>query len=114
MNIDKLSPPPIGREAFNRSRLRNIPSESGCYALTTFSREVLYIGLTVNLRNRMNNHLDNPAKNIATPSGRAVLFYWLTIEAGELNKLERTWLNIHVENEGKFPLLNKMFSPTAT
>lgn len=111
MNIGKLSPLPICREAFRLSREAYVPAKAGCYVLTTFSGVVLYIGLTKNLRKRMRNHLETPEKVNATPAGKAILFYWM--EYTELNKLERTWLNIHIENEGCLPVLNKIFSPTS-
>ena len=113
MIISELVPQPAHRETFKRNRERFIPAGPGCYVLTTFSSEVLYIGLSVNLRRRMNDHLDNPGKTTATIQGRAVLFYWLKVEELELNKVERTWLNTHIQHEGKIPILNKVFSPTS-
>lgn len=112
MNIGKLVPQPPHNETFKRSRERFIPEKSGCYALTTFSREVLYIGLAKNLRRRMINHLDNDAKVRATAIGRASLFFWL--ESDEIEKIERTWMNIHIQNEGGLPLLNSVYSPVST
>lgn len=80
--------------------------------LTTFSKEVLYVGLADNLRRRMNQHLDNPTKTDETKLGRAVLFHW--IESPDTNKIERTWMNIHIQSEGVLPVLNRFYSPTAT
>lgn len=112
MNVDHLTPRPVLCEPFRRNRERFIPARPGCYVLTTFSRTVLYIGLTNNLRRRVNEHLDNPAKVSATEHGRAVLFFWL--ETDELHKVERTWLNIHIQHEGVMPELNRVYSPTST
>ncbi len=28
-----------------------------------------------------------------------------------MSKIERTWMNIHIQNEGKRPVLNKVDSP---
>ena len=109
MNIDALVPKPSHYEAFKRARERFVPETSGCYVLTTFSKIVLYIGLADNLRRRMNDHLDSPAKTAETKLGRAVLFHW--IETLDTNKIERTWMNIHMQNEGALPVLNKMYSP---
>jgi hypothetical protein len=110
MNIDKLIPQPTSNETFRRNRLRFVPTASGCYALTTFSRAVLYIGLAKNLQRRMNQHLDSPEKTCETPLGRAVRFFWF--ETVNLNKVERTWMNIHIQHEGAIPELNKVYSPT--
>ena len=80
--------------------------------MTTFEQDILYIGLTVNLRRRINEHLDSSAKTELTAHGRAVLVYWA--ETTEVNKVERTWLNIHLLNEGRLPILNSVYSPTST
>ena len=112
MNIDRLVPAPIQFETFKRNRLRFIPETSGCYVLATFGKTVLYIGLAKSLRKRFNDHLDSPAKTSETQYGRAVFFFW--IESGELNKIERTWMNIHTDHEGALPILNSIYSPTST
>ena len=112
MNLDSLNPPPIQSEPFRRSRERFIPEVAGCYVLCTFEKIILYIGLAKNLRRRINQHLDSPAKTGVTTNGRAVLVYWL--ETVELNKIERTWLNIHLINDGRMPVLNSIYSPTST
>jgi len=112
MNVESLVPRPTGCEPFKRNRERFIPEKPGCYVLTTFTKEVLYVGLADNLRRRMNDHLDSPTKTGETKLGRAVLFHW--IESVDTNKIERTWMNIHIQNEGILPLLNRMYSPTPT
>jgi hypothetical protein len=112
MNIDKLIPQPEHCETFKRHRERFIPPSPGCYVLTTFEKIVLYIGLTNNLRKRINDHLDSPKKTGETKIGRAVLFFW--IESTDTNKIERTWMNIHIQHEGSLPALNSIYSPTST
>jgi len=112
MKLKALVPLPQHRETFKRNRARFVPSLPGCYVLTTFEGDVLYIGLSVNLRKRMNNHLDNSQKTGTSKNGRAVFFHWH--QSSELNKIERTWLNIHIEHEGILPILNSIYSPTAT
>lgn len=111
MKLSSLIPAPTKCEPFRRSRERFIPASSGCYVLTTFDQTVLYIGLSINLRRRMNEHLDNEEKTALTKQGRAVLFYWM--ESEDTNKIERTWLNIHIQHEGVIPILNKVFSPVS-
>jgi len=112
MNVERLVPQPTGCETFLRSRGRFVPEAAGCYVLATFSRVVLYVGLAKNLRKRMNDHLDSPKKTGDTKYGRAMLFYWT--ETPDPNLIERTWLNTHLEHEGVLPVLNSIFSPTAT
>lgn len=112
MKLSLLVPAPTHSETFKRSRERFIPSVAGCYVLTTFEKDILYIGLAVNLRRRINDHLDTPAKTGLTEQGRAVLVHWF--ETPEINKVERTWLNIHLLNEAVLPVLNSIYSPTST
>jgi predicted GIY-YIG superfamily endonuclease len=112
MKLTLLSPNPTAWESFRRSRERFIPSAPGCYALTTFDQDILYIGLTTHLRRRVNDHLDSSAKTELTAQGRAVLVYW--IETQETNKVERTWHNIYLLNEGRLPIMNSIYSPTST
>lgn len=112
MNVDDLAPAPFSCEMFRRNNLRFVPDRSGCYVLSTIGRAILYIGLADNLRRRMNDHLDNPAKTAETLLGRAVMFHW--IETPETQKIERTWMDAHIRFEGSLPLLNKIYSPTAT
>ena len=112
MKVGELVPQPDQCETFKHSRIRFVPEKSGSYVLATFSREILYIGLSVNLRKRMKKHLDNPSKTGITKTGRAVLFFW--IESDEIHKIERTWLNMHVQCEGRWPELNKVYSPVST
>ena len=64
------------------------------------------------LRRRINEHLDCAEETALTERGRVVLAHW--IEATEINKIERTWLNIHLLNEGALPVLNSLYSPTST
>ena len=105
-----LDPRPERREAFSLRREKFVPTTSGCYVLTTFSEEVLYVGLAKNLRQRMNDHLDNDEKRALTGNGRAIFFYWL--ERDDIEKVERTWMNTHIQYESTLPILNKVFSPT--
>jgi GIY-YIG catalytic domain len=111
MNVSELVPQPQGCESFLRSRCRFVPETSGCYALTTFSKVVLYVGLATSLRKRMNDHLDSPEKTHRTEKGRAILFHWL--ETTDINAVERTWMNIHIQHEGALPLLNRVYSPVS-
>lgn len=112
MNITALIPLPEKREPFRRDRERFVPNTAGCYVLSTFEGVVLYVGLAVDLRRRMNDHLDTPEKKNLTKQGRAVWFHW--VDTTDTNLVERTWLNIHIQHEGVMPLLNQVFSPIST
>jgi excinuclease UvrABC nuclease subunit len=109
VNVSSLNPSPTQSEPFRRDRANLIPQTSGCYVLCRYEGTILYIGLTVNLRRRMLEHLDVVEKTTETINGRATLFYWLETEA--LEQLERTWLNSYEIEEGVPPILNKAKSP---
>jgi hypothetical protein len=113
MNIAALVPLPMHCEPFKRSRCKFVPDRSGCYVLATFTGVVLYVGLATSIRERMNDHLDTPAKTRETPLGRAVMFHWIEIPQKNIEKVERTWMNIHVQHEGNWPLMNKVYSPVS-
>lgn len=112
MNVKLLVPAPTSSDSFRRSRERFIPNKSGCYAITTVENEILYVGLTVDLRRRFIEHLDTRQKTELTIDGRAVFFHW--IETNETHTVERTWLNIYQIQRGRLPVLNSMQSPTST
>ncbi len=112
MNVSKLDPAPARHETFRRNRERFISEGAGCYALTNFSQEVMYVGRAKNLRRRFIQHLDSPDKTAVTSLGKAMIFWWLeTAEINKLEKLERTWMNIHSLHEGARPTLNRVDSP---
>jgi hypothetical protein len=110
MKADLLVPAPDQKTAFRRDKLRFVPSAAGCYALTTFLNDVVYVGLATDLRRRFDQHLDSPEKRAATSIGRPIFFSWLL--TSDLNRVERTWMNIHIQQEGELPPLNKTYSPT--
>lgn len=112
MNLSELVPLPIDKQPFRLSHQKFVPAKSGCYVLTTFTSVVLYVGLAEDLRRRVGEHLDNPGKTDATLLGRAIWFYWF--ETQDLNKVERTWMNIHIQHEGRLPELNLAYSPAFT
>ena len=111
MKVTSLEPLPNDRENFRRDRQRFIPQTSGCYALVSFDNEVLYVGMTSNLRVRFIAHLDDREKRQATAHGRAFFFYWLKCD--ELNKTERTWQNQSELEDGALPTFNRISSPVS-
>ncbi len=111
MKITSIEPRPDKRVLFKLSSYKTVPKASGCYVLTTFGDEVLYIGLALNLNTRFNQHLENHEKINVTAEGKAVWFYYFLYDSKNLQKLERTWLNQFVNFNGRLPILNKINSP---
>ena len=78
MRADELTPNPDQRTRFAWSHHVTVPEKPGCYALTTYSGDVLYVGLaTGSVRSRMGYHLDTEAKrkgsDLAVHSGLTIL-----------------------------------------
>ena len=112
MNINDLEPSPANnRRPFKLDQYGHIPEVSGCYVLTTFEDHILYIGQANTLRRRFEQHLDSAEKANPTLEGRAYWFYWLEQEEAQLNKLERGWVVLHTNTEGKMPILNSILPP---
>lgn len=111
MKINELNPKPLVRVHFKLSSFKSVPHENGCYVLTAFDEQILYIGLATDLNNRFKQHLDNPEKTNPTAEGRAVWFYFTTFDPKNLPKLERTWINQFTNKNGRLPILNKINSP---
>ena len=111
MKIDELIPFPTEKVQFKLSSFKLVPHLDGCYILTTFDNDILYIGLATDLNNRFKQHLDNPEKTNPTIEGKAIWFYFLSFDPKNLPKLERTWLNQFSDIHGKLPILNKVYSP---
>jgi hypothetical protein len=113
VKVEQLEPLPSAKFPFKYSAYQDIPKNAGCYTLVTFSNDILYIGLTINLYNRFMQHLDSPDKSGVTKYGKAVWFYFLGYDSNNLQKLERTWLNQYEAIHGIKPILNKISSPLA-
>lgn len=113
MIVDKLIPIPKNKVRFKLSFQKFVPKEAGCYVLTTFDFQILYIGLSDNLFNRFKQHLDNPEKTLPTKEGKAIWFYYEIYDSKNLPKLERSWLNQFESEHGQRTVLNKVNSPVS-
>jgi hypothetical protein len=112
MKIEKLSPFPEDRELFAWSHHARVPAQAGCYVLTTFSGDVLYVGLAKsNIRDRMGAHLDTDEKRSLGTLGVAYWFYYLLGDSKEVAAIERGWINQSILETGLRPPLNKIDSP---
>jgi predicted GIY-YIG superfamily endonuclease len=111
MKAKQLVPKVDNRVQFSLKYRKFVPKETGCYVLTAFDDEVLYIGLTDNLYRRFAEHRDNREKRDPTSRGVAFWFYYLACAEKEIYRIERSWLNQHVELHGELPVLNKVNSP---
>ncbi len=113
MKVEELIPLPKDKVNFKLASFKFVPKEAGCYVLTTFDNNILYIGYSVNLNDRFMQHLDNPDKTNPTIEGKAIWFYFITYDLKNLPKLERTWINHFVAMHGRLPIMNKVNSPVS-
>jgi excinuclease UvrABC nuclease subunit len=112
MKTDVLVPPPDNRIEFSYQKVKFVPAKGGCYVLTNYFNDIVYIGLATNLNRRMQDHLDNKEKTQSTAKGIAYWFHYrLVDDPNRLNSIERGWLNQYELNYGDLPVLNKMHSP---
>lgn len=113
MKLQELKPSPTDKVQFKLASFKSVPKVDGCYILTTFDNDILYIGLSNNLHERFKQHLDNPEKTNPTADGKAIWFYFTTYDKKNLPQLERTWLNQYNLVHGRRPILNKVDSPVS-
>ena len=111
MLVSLLKPETEGKMNFSYFALRNASQDSGCYALTTHDGTVLYIGQTVNICKRIEQHLDEGKKREQTPWGVVFWAYYRLCNARDLNNLENGWINEYVIKEGRMPFFNKARPP---
>lgn len=111
MKIEELNPPPKDKVYFKLESFKSVPKKAGCYVISTFDNDILYIGLSDNLFNRFQQHLDNPDKTNPTKEGKAIWFHFSIYDPNNLPKLERTWLNQFAYTHGRRPILNMVDSP---
>jgi predicted GIY-YIG superfamily endonuclease len=111
MIVSQLIPNVTERVRFSLKFRKFLPASSGCYVLANFFGEVLYVGLTDSLNRRFREHRETKEKRDATTQGTGYWFYYLGCEPRELARVERTWINQHVELHGVRPILNKVDSP---
>ena len=112
MQADQLTPRPDQRTRFAWSHHVTVPDKPGCYALVTFSGDVLYVGLaTGSIRSRMGSHLETEAKRKGTDLGVPFWFDYLVQDSAKVASIERGWMNQAILADGALPTLNRVYSP---
>lgn len=108
MKIGALKPAISNRAPFRLSESLRVPQKSGCYILASINDDVIYIGQSVNLSQRMQQHLDNPRMTAQTALGVASWFYFGLWPEREIADVERQLLLNFKATEGSLPPLNRM------
>jgi len=113
ISVEQLRPSPRSRIEFAWSHFKQVPNESGCYVLTTFGGDVMYVGqATSSIRDRFCAHLDTPEKRALGPFGVAFWFYYFVCEPNRVSSIEQGWMNVSILKTGQRPILNKVDAPT--
>ncbi|MGI9338765.1 MAG: GIY-YIG nuclease family protein [Gammaproteobacteria bacterium] len=111
MNARELNPPVNAHGKFSHPGSKLVPEQAGCYALTNYSGDILYVGQAKNLRQRMLSHLRGDEKRQLTPFGKASKFHYRLCEERKLSRLERGWINDFQLTNGDRPHFNKINPP---
>jgi hypothetical protein len=113
LKVGDLKPSLSERVLFSWSHHKQVPAKSGCYVLTNFTGDVLYVGLaSTSIRDRMGVHLETVEKRSVGPSGAAYWFHYLLFDRQKLPQIEQGWINQAILATGARPPLNKIDSPT--
>ena len=107
MKVTRLDFSPKDRVQFRLSENIRIPEASGCYILSNIYDDILYIGRSVNLCQRMQQHWDNPRMTARTSLGLATWFYYKMYDSDELDSVEQQLLFNFKAVEGRLPPLNR-------
>jgi len=112
MKVSILRPKCSNEMEFSEASVLDIPTLSGCYVLSNWSKDILYIGQAKSLRGRIYSHLADFSKTSMTAMGKVCWIHYALCDEFSLNQLERGWIQQHENREGKFPILNKIRPPS--
>ena len=111
MMVSDLRPLADERVRFSLRAVPRLSTKSGVYVLSTFYCEILYIGSSCNLKNRMVQHLESVKYDHKSPKGRTYWLYYSSCPSNKCFYMERGWLNHFLLQEGRLPYFNKIRSP---
>jgi excinuclease UvrABC nuclease subunit len=111
MKVSELQPRPLKNILFQRNQYLLVPALSGCYVLANTADAILYIGQTLKINQRFQQHLNSPEKIQPTREGIAWKFWFLEYDSKKLSFLENSWLQEFLQKEGRLPLGNKIQAP---
>ncbi len=112
MKITDVFPAPDQQTAFELYSLSRMTDCKGCYCLTNAGGDILYIGQSISIRQRLIQHFDSEKRAVLTIHGRVSRVWWRTELPSKLDALERGWLETVRLRDGRLPPLNKISAPT--
>ena len=107
MKVHELCQETAGKVSFDLRFRYHVPILSGCYALANIYEDVLYIGETVDLRRRMEEHRKDFRMNQRTSLGLASWFFYWNIPVDNLQKAESQLFVKYKFAHGEWPPLNR-------
>lgn len=107
MKINALIPALNNRVPFRLSESVKVPDKSGCYALTNITGDIIYIGQSGRLRQRMQQHLNTPRMTARTNIGLASSFYYGLWNSNKIVSIESQMLFNFKATECQLPTLNR-------
>ena len=108
MKVEQLVPACNGKARFEYIQIGALPERPGCYVLTSFEGDILYIGQSKNVARRVGEHFNNWSARRNSPFW---VFYLLVHDSHELDALERGWVNEYQLREGALPQFNSISPP---
>ena len=93
MMVRELTPSAHYRERFSPRTLAKLSTMSGVYVLSTFFQDILYIGSSRNLKQRVAQHLESTKYEHKSPKGRIYWFDYSFCQTTKCFYMERGWLN---------------------
>ena len=112
MKVSILRPECSNEVEFSETSVLDIPMLPGCYVLSNWSKDILYIGQAKSLRSRIYSHLADFAKISMTAMGKVYWIHYALYDEFSLNRLERGWTQQHENHEGSLPILNRIQPPS--
>ena len=97
----------FNRVPFKLSEAVRVHEAPGCYVLSNFNDEVIYIGQSVNLFRRMQEHLNDPRMTAMTRLGFVSWFCYELWGRDEIADIESDMLFNYQQIEGRLPPLNR-------
>lgn len=114
MKVTELRPTPKDKTKFDFQGIRIVPEDMGCYVLTNFHCDIIYIGLATRLKQRALQHFDTEEKRGITKEGKAFWYFYIQLKDEKtIFRTERGWLNQYELAHGELPPLNKVHSPVS-
>ena len=111
MKSSCLFPRPTERVVFRAYYCHLVPRCAGCYAITSFDDDILYIGKSIDLKRRFLEHINSSKNNTKVSICGLIWFYYYVADMKCISDIEKSWMKQHTEAHGQLPTLNILYAP---